>query len=568
MKDPNNRIALDTNSMTNENEITNDYKLLLRCGNSLFVREVSDTTNASEAPVVLLVVHGGPGIADHTESFHGLKNILHKSQWGANDNAHGGGHNRVGVVVFYDQLGCGKSDKPTNVDGGHYSLNSYVNELRQVVQFLSNKHKHSPVCVLGHSWGGQILLELLLSFNGDHDTIRSLITCAIVSNTALDMKIHEQKQQQMREALDEETRQFYEQDEEQFSAECSIGFLIYQKLIGKSETHITGEMKGWEVISRIDNLKHPCLFISGRMDSIPFEEYCKIEGIIDIDKKNHLGEVLILEEGDHRPWSTSNDYFFAVNNFISVHCGDVDGKAQHTNFNISQTCKTCPNPTFDEILDIVGIDFYKYLTPKDLFSVGICSHQRFDEVCKNIIQIFMQHLPLELGEGTKSLISFSKRHSFSSKEQMIDYFADRIKASGIRLANDTENAEGASNRVKTALNDDSGFVMVEGTNENELIPATCIYRSEIPFDSTLMFIQYILNNDKHKDTPAHRFVRNWVLCIVYLKRNDAFVAGQWRWYLPHPNFLHSGGFEGLGVMMSFLETGETIELSWKRFSIT
>ena len=32
-------------------------------------------------------------------------------------------------------------------------------------------------------------------------------------------------------------------------------------------------MKGWEVLSRLSKLQHPCLFITRDEDTIPFEEY-------------------------------------------------------------------------------------------------------------------------------------------------------------------------------------------------------------------------------------------------------------------------------------------------------
>jgi len=208
--------------------------------------------------VVLLVVHGGPGISDHKESFEGLKSAVHQCHWD---------ENCVSVVVFYDQLGCGKSDKPTFIEDD-YSLESYVEELHQVVNSVIERHAGSPICILGHSWGGQILLEFLLSSK----PIEPSVICGIVSNTALNMHSYEQKQKDLRASLEEATRQYYEQEEEKMSADKSVNSLIYKNLIGIADTQITGKMKGWEVLTRLSKLQHPCLFISGDDDVIPFEE--------------------------------------------------------------------------------------------------------------------------------------------------------------------------------------------------------------------------------------------------------------------------------------------------------
>ncbi|MFP4109062.1 MAG: alpha/beta fold hydrolase [Desulfonatronovibrio sp.] len=50
-------------------------------------------------------------------------------------------------VHFYDQLGCGRSDKAA--DPGFYSPQRYVRELAEVRQALGL----SEVCLMGFSWG-------------------------------------------------------------------------------------------------------------------------------------------------------------------------------------------------------------------------------------------------------------------------------------------------------------------------------------------------------------------------------------------------------------------------------
>mmetsp|Transcript_1704 Transcript_1704/g.3705 ORF Transcript_1704/g.3705 Transcript_1704/m.3705 type:complete len:170 (+) Transcript_1704:112-621(+) len=151
---------------TNRPQIITDLRIPLASGgHCLFAREHVRSCSAlapcSSAPVVMIVVHGGPGLTDYTESYAGLQRL--------GDCCH--------AIVFYDQLGYGASDKPAAFD---YELSHYVDELDQVVDFVKNRHLHRPIYVLGHSWGGQIVLEYCCRDQP------SSIAGAIVSNTPLD----------------------------------------------------------------------------------------------------------------------------------------------------------------------------------------------------------------------------------------------------------------------------------------------------------------------------------------------------------------------------------------------
>jgi proline-specific peptidase len=85
----------------------------------------------------LLVLHGGPGAGhDYLELLGDL----------AADRA----------VVFYDQLGCGRSDKPDNTS--LWTIDRFVAELEAVRRALDLHRCH----LYGHSWGGWLAIEYLL----------------------------------------------------------------------------------------------------------------------------------------------------------------------------------------------------------------------------------------------------------------------------------------------------------------------------------------------------------------------------------------------------------------------
>lgn len=88
--------------------------------------------------IPLLVLHGGPGAGhDYLEPLEAL----------AADRP----------VVFYDQLGCGRSDQPD--DPSLWRLERFVAEVSRVREALGLERMH----LFGQSWGGWLGIEYLLS---------------------------------------------------------------------------------------------------------------------------------------------------------------------------------------------------------------------------------------------------------------------------------------------------------------------------------------------------------------------------------------------------------------------
>src|SRR5437667_12550773 len=85
----------------------------------------------------LLGLHGGPGSTHHY--FAPLERL-------ADERA----------VVLYDQIGCGKSDRPTDVE---WSVDLFRDEVTAVRAQLGLDRIH----LLGTSWGGMLALEHVLS---------------------------------------------------------------------------------------------------------------------------------------------------------------------------------------------------------------------------------------------------------------------------------------------------------------------------------------------------------------------------------------------------------------------
>lgn len=82
----------------------------------------------------LLTLHGGPGAPhDYLEPLEDLSDER--------------------PVIFYDQLGCGNSDKPT--DTSLWTIGRFVKELAVLREYLGLDKVH----ILGHSWGTMLAVE-------------------------------------------------------------------------------------------------------------------------------------------------------------------------------------------------------------------------------------------------------------------------------------------------------------------------------------------------------------------------------------------------------------------------
>ncbi len=89
----------------------------------------------------LLVFHGGPGGNHHNlVAFQALANER--------------------PVIFYDQLGCGKSDRPN--DSSLWNTKRYFDEARAVQDCLDLKEYH----LIGHSWGTMLAVGFAARYPG------------------------------------------------------------------------------------------------------------------------------------------------------------------------------------------------------------------------------------------------------------------------------------------------------------------------------------------------------------------------------------------------------------------
>lgn len=118
--------------------------------------------HSAETPP-LLVVHGGPSLP--SDYLHPLARQFSPSR----------------AIVFYDQLGCGRSSQPEELC--MYSIENAVQDLQDLVRSLQLEKFH----LLGHSFGGILAYEYVAAGQGSGDCL-SLTLHSTPSNMRISLE--------------------------------------------------------------------------------------------------------------------------------------------------------------------------------------------------------------------------------------------------------------------------------------------------------------------------------------------------------------------------------------------
>ena len=214
----------------------------------------------------LLTLHGGPGTGhDYLEPLQSL------------------GDERP--VVFYDQLGCGKSDIPD--DMSLYALPRFVEEVDAVRRALGLERVH----LLGHSWGGFMAIEYM---SGQPSGVVSLT----LASTSPSTRAFETAARGLLAGMPEDMQRTIERCEADGTTEtgeymaASLLFMTkhvyrgeqpwpdallrtmanhavspaYEHMWGPSEFNAAGNLKGWDREAGIGKITVPTLITCGRHD--------------------------------------------------------------------------------------------------------------------------------------------------------------------------------------------------------------------------------------------------------------------------------------------------------------
>lgn len=258
-----------------------------------------------DAPgVPLLVLHGGPGIPhDYLEPLGALASKR--------------------PVVFYDQLGCGGSDRPDDLSLS--ALPRFVEELAAVRRGLGLERVH----LLGQSWGCMLAVEYMLEMRPSG--VLGLVLCGPCLDSrrfALDQRVHlEHMPPAAREAIRaaEESGDFsspgYQAAIMEYYKkhvcrldpwpECldraveRMNPAIYGHMWGPSEFTCLGTLKDHGRAEELGSIGVPVLFTCGRLDEArpeTVEEYrARIPG----------AELRVFEDASHEHHLEQPEAFLA-----------------------------------------------------------------------------------------------------------------------------------------------------------------------------------------------------------------------------------------------------------------
>lgn len=220
-------------------------------------------SGGADGATPLLTVHGGPGIChDCLEPLAGLA-----------------GRRRV---FFYDQYGCGKSDRAP--DASEYDIDLFVDEISAVRSALNLGEVH----LFAHSYGGPLLLQYLLS------DPRTGVKSVTLSNTFASVPALVQGWTARRRELSPEAQQAldaadrgtadpeaygaalgefvsrfvlpFEPPEALVRSQRGSGAEVYARMHGSSWFVPDGAWKDFDVTERLHELRMPALIIAGRDD--------------------------------------------------------------------------------------------------------------------------------------------------------------------------------------------------------------------------------------------------------------------------------------------------------------
>jgi L-proline amide hydrolase len=234
-------------------------------GYKTWYRVVGEGEEDGKLPVLYL--HGGPGgTHDYLESLEPMAGTGRRA-------------------IFYDQLGCGKSDLPD--DESLWTVETFVDELGAVREHLGLDRLH----IFGNSWGGMLAMEYALTQpEGVHSMIVASSPSSIPQWVAEANRLRADLPEDVQETLRKHEEAGTTSDPE-YQEACLVFYkrhvcrleewpdfvmrsfqfiedhgVVYKTMNGPSEFHIVGPLKDWDITDRLGEIRIPTLVITGEHD--------------------------------------------------------------------------------------------------------------------------------------------------------------------------------------------------------------------------------------------------------------------------------------------------------------
>ena len=231
-------------------------------------------------------------------------------------------------MIFYDQLGCGRSDRPD--DPSLWTVERFVEELAQVRAALGLDRLH----LFGSSWGGMLAMQYVLD---RRPPLQSMVLCGSPASMPRWVRDCEE----LLAAQPEQVRRTIRQHEQAGFTACpeyqgailgfyrehvcrldpwpaglersfaEAGYQVYNTMNGPSEFTVTGSLRSWDVMDRLGEIGVPALLIGGRYDE------CRPSHLEEIHRRIAGSQLAIIEGASHLCFAEKPQEFMdLVNTFL------------------------------------------------------------------------------------------------------------------------------------------------------------------------------------------------------------------------------------------------------------
>ncbi len=253
----------------------------------------------------LLCLHGGPGMPhDYLEPLEDLAVSR--------------------PVIFYDQLGCGRSERP--VDDSLWTAGRFVEELAAVRAALGLERPH----LFGSSWGGWLALQYTLDRRPELASLILASSPPSVPRWIADCaELRAELDEPVRDALDRHEAggyfscpeyqwaitQFYRRHlcRQQPWPDCvertfaGLGGDVYLAMWGPSEFGpVTGRLRDWDVTGRLAEIGLPVLVTGGRYDE------ARPAHLAVLAERIPGAELVIFEDSSHMAFVEERERYMRV----------------------------------------------------------------------------------------------------------------------------------------------------------------------------------------------------------------------------------------------------------------
>jgi pimeloyl-ACP methyl ester carboxylesterase len=148
-------------------------------------RVMGDLGTENNGQLPLLLLHGGPGFP--SDAFESLEALAKSGR----------------PVVVYDQIGCGRSDRPR--DRSLWTIETFLDELDTLRRELGLHEVH----LFGWSWGGMLAIEYLLTEPDD-------VASVVLASTPVSIPLFSAEARRLREDLPEYVKRSMRRFEENY----------------------------------------------------------------------------------------------------------------------------------------------------------------------------------------------------------------------------------------------------------------------------------------------------------------------------------------------------------------